>query len=154
MRTLVMTFTALLMTQFIFAQQAILSGIVKDSDQVPVPYATVEIIQLPDSTLVTKTTTDRDGSFVLTSELEGDHIIRISATGYKESFSDSFDCAGLGFAQDFGTTTLFSTQQASYGRLTSTRPIIERENNTVTSRIKNAPKASGASSCETSNPKI
>lgn len=153
MRTQVMIFAALLMTQFIFAQQAILSGIVKDSDQVPVSYATVEIIQLPDSSLVTRTTTDRDGSFVLTSELDGDHIIKISATGYEDSFSDSFDCNGQGLIEDFGITTLSSTGEATYERLTSVKAAIETANNKMSARIKHS-EASGASSCEASNSKI
>src|SRR5690554_4942367 len=149
MKKSLLIITSLLMTQFLFAQQATLTGMVQDSEQSPVPFATVSLIQLPDSILVTGTTTELDGSFLLSSQISGDHVIKFSAIGFQDRFSDSFVCTGQGLDKDFGTTTLnFSNTELDEVSLTSWRPRVEVENGTMVVRVENTAMAAGASAYE------
>ncbi len=149
MKKSLLIITSLLMTQFLFAQQATLTGMVQDSEQSPVPFATVSLIQLPDSILVTGTTTELDGSFFLSSQISGDHVIKFSAIGFQDRFSDSFVCTGQGLDKDFGTTTLnFSNTELDEVSLTSWRPRVEVENGTMVVRVENTAMAAGASAYE------
>ncbi len=60
-----------------------ISGRVVDETDVPIPYATVVAIQLPDSTFLGGVTTDNDGRFTL--EMVCD-LLKISFVGYETKF--------------------------------------------------------------------
>ncbi len=58
-------------------------GTVSDTDSNPIEFANVAIYSLPDSTLITGTTTDESGTFLLNSDSNGEKLLRVSFIGYE-----------------------------------------------------------------------
>ncbi|MRR23113.1 hypothetical protein EG830_09055, partial [bacterium] len=63
--------------------QNITGKVCLESDRSPVPYATVGLVQLPDSTMVTGVITLGDGGYMLEKVKPGDYFVRVSYVGYK-----------------------------------------------------------------------
>lgn len=95
-----------LLTQFGVAQDGIISGRLQDQNQETIPFVTVSVMKLPDSTVVTGTTTDLDGNYKLKPSQPGEYVLRFSAIGYTESFTPTFQVIGADFTKDFGISTL------------------------------------------------
>lgn len=97
MKTLLNMKTFLASLLLIFSFQALaqtqsgqLSGTVKDQKQNPLPYSNVVIYNLADSSMVTGTVTDEAGKFSLKLKLEQQFYVKISAVGFNNYFSKSF----------------------------------------------------------------
>ncbi|MFY9172628.1 outer membrane beta-barrel protein [Petrimonas mucosa] len=61
-----------------------IKGTVIDTESNPIPFANVAIYTLPDTTLITGTTTNEQGSFMLnTDNISSDALLRISFIGYE-----------------------------------------------------------------------
>lgn len=85
-----LVFTLLVICCVLKVQAQRLSGTVTDEKDAPLPFATVAIINLADSTLLTCCLTDNDGCFDI-EEANTDVIIRISMVGYEmQSFVKPF----------------------------------------------------------------
>lgn len=63
--------------------QKISGKVCLESDRSPVPYATVGLVQLPDSSVITGVITLGDGNYVLENVKPGDYFVRVSFVGYK-----------------------------------------------------------------------
>ncbi|MGE5347650.1 MAG: carboxypeptidase regulatory-like domain-containing protein, partial [Actinomycetota bacterium] len=63
--------------------QKISGKVCLESDRSPVPYATVGLVQLPDSSVITGVITLGDGNYVLENVKPGDYFVRVSYVGYK-----------------------------------------------------------------------
>jgi hypothetical protein len=63
--------------------QNITGKVCLESDRSPVPYATVGLMQLPDSSMVTGVITLGDGGYLLEKVNPGDYYLRVSYVGYK-----------------------------------------------------------------------
>ena len=65
------------------AQAQNISGkVCLESDRSPVPYATVGLMQLPDSAMLTGVITLSDGGYVLENVKPGNYFVRVSYVGY------------------------------------------------------------------------
>lgn len=85
-----LVFTLLFICCVLKVQAQRLSGTVTDEKDTPLPFATVAIINLADSTLLTCCLTDNDGCFDI-EEANTDVMIRISMVGYEmQSFVKPF----------------------------------------------------------------
>lgn len=74
----------LLLAASVATQAQNISGkVCLESDRSPVPYATVGLMQLPDSSLVTGVITLGDGAYLLEKVKPGDYFVRVSYVGYK-----------------------------------------------------------------------
>ncbi len=63
------------------------TGKVTDADNVPLPYANVVLLSLPDSTFVTGTVSGEDGSFTLQAPTERKPLLaRVSSIGYNTAY--------------------------------------------------------------------
>jgi hypothetical protein len=60
-----------------------ISGLVNDSDKTPIEQATVQILNLKDSSNVAGVLTDKNGAFVITA-VAGDYILKTSSLGYSD----------------------------------------------------------------------
>jgi len=56
-----------------------------DKDKTPLPFATVGLVQLPDSTMITGVITLTDGGYLLEKVNPGNYYIRVSFVGYQTS---------------------------------------------------------------------
>jgi outer membrane receptor protein involved in Fe transport len=73
----------LLLAASIAAQAQNISGkVCLESDRSPVPYATVGLMQLPDSSMITGVITLTDGGYVLEKVKPGNYFVRVSYVGY------------------------------------------------------------------------
>lgn len=63
--------------------QNITGKVCLESDRSPVPYATVGLVQLPDSSMVTGVITLGDGGYLLEKVKPGDYYVRVSYVGYR-----------------------------------------------------------------------
>jgi hypothetical protein len=73
----------LLLAVSVTAQSQNISGkVCLESDRSPVPYATVGLMQLPDSSMLTGVITLTDGGYVLENVKPGNYFVRVSYVGY------------------------------------------------------------------------
>ena len=72
----------ILCSSFVFSQIK-LSGVVTDSLGMPVPFAPIGLLSLPDSNIVKGTITDETGNYSLNKLNFGSYILKVSATGYQ-----------------------------------------------------------------------
>ncbi|WP_081212473.1 outer membrane beta-barrel family protein [Salegentibacter sediminis] len=138
----------LLVSQFVLAQEGI-SGKLEDQKEETVPFATVSVIKLPDSTLVTGTTSDIDGNFNLKPSEEGEYVLKFSAIGYADNFSEELEVSGPGFNYDLGVILLSEeTTMLDEVMLKSWKPRMKVENGNVTMEVEGTTMAAGNNAYE------
>mgnify|MGYP002795081114 FL=1 len=72
-----------------------------DQKEESIPFATVAVMKLPDSTLVTGSTTEMDGTFNLKPPKNVKYVLRFSAIGVESTFSPLCEIASSDFSRDF-----------------------------------------------------
>lgn len=82
MTTLKILFS-LVLCGLILPLNAQIKGVVSDLDNNPIEFANVAVYSLPDSTLITGTTTDKSGAFLLDEDNSADKLLRVSFIGYE-----------------------------------------------------------------------
>jgi outer membrane receptor protein involved in Fe transport len=75
----------LLITSITAQAQNIRGKVCFEKDRSPVQFASVGLVQLPDSTMITGVITLTDGGYLLEKVKPGDYFIRVSFVGYKTS---------------------------------------------------------------------
>ena len=75
----------LLVTTVTAQAQNIRGKVCLEEDKSPVPFATVALVQLPDSTMITGVITLTDGGYTLEKVKPGNYFIRVSFVGYETS---------------------------------------------------------------------
>lgn len=84
MRNIIMSLVLLSIGQISYAQ--FLRGIVKDTANIPVSYATVVLLSLPDTTYISGTITDDEGQFELKAAKDKQLLLQVSSIGYKTRY--------------------------------------------------------------------
>jgi hypothetical protein len=107
-----------------FAQQYTVTGhIVDDSDQ-PVSFANIILLRAQDSTIVTGTTSEDDGSFILEDIDTGSYLLKISFIGYEDQFRT------IGLNEDLDLPAILlkeSAETLSEVELVYRRPTLRKE---------------------------
>lgn len=138
-----------LLSQFVLAQEGILKGSLLDQEEVTVPFATVAVMKLPDSTVVTGSTTDIDGNFKIKAPKPGDYFLRFSAIGYSSTFSSRFKIEGSNNSRDFGAVTIKEESTMLNEVMIETwRPKVEMKGGNLNVRVEGTPLAAGSSAFE------
>ncbi len=75
----------ILVTSVSVQAQNIRGTVCLESDKTPLPFATVGLVQLPDSTMITGVITLTDGGYLLENVNPGNYYIRVSFVGYQTS---------------------------------------------------------------------
>ncbi|CAN5893132.1 outer membrane beta-barrel family protein [soil metagenome] len=124
--------------------QNILSGKIIDSLNVPVPYAIVALAHTSDSAIVTGVLTDENGIFNFNSVATGNYLLKISMTGFAETWSDSFHTDSL---LSFVVPEIILKKSTLLEAVTisSMTPTVEFKNGNITVNIENSPLARGNS---------
>jgi hypothetical protein len=73
--------------------QSKISGIVRDSNSNPLPYANVLLMNQSDSTMIKGAIASEKGDFRFTDVSPGHLMLQVSMVGYKTSYSKTFDLA-------------------------------------------------------------
>ena len=121
-----------------------IKGQLFDQKKETVPFATVSVIKLPDSTVVTGTTTNMDGSFKLKPSYNGKFMLRFSAIGYSPAYTKSFQISGAKFSKDFGDIIIEEeTTMLNEVMLKTRRPRVKVENGKMVMRVEGTAMAAG-----------
>ncbi|MCM8568926.1 TonB-dependent receptor family protein [Gramella jeungdoensis] len=121
-----------------------LKGTLIDEKEVSVPFATVVVMSLPDSTVVTGSTTDMDGVFELKAPKTGKYFLKFSSIGYTTSFTPAFEVIGPVFNKDFGKVLLKEeATMLNEVMVKSWRPQVKVENGKMVMRVEGTAIAAG-----------
>ncbi|MCG9970874.1 TonB-dependent receptor domain-containing protein [Christiangramia crocea] len=131
------------------SQRGTLNGTLLDQDEVTIPFATVAVMKIQDSTVVTGSTTDIDGKFEFKAPKPGDYFLRFSAIGYSSTFSSRFEVEGPAFSRDFGAITMKEESTMLNEVMIETwRPKITMEGGNLNVRVEGTALAAGSSAFE------
>lgn len=83
-------FTTLFLFLSVFSARAQIQGSVRDSTDLPVAFANVILLHLPDSTVATGVMATDEGTYNITSLKPGRYLIGVSLIGYAPAFSKPF----------------------------------------------------------------
>ena len=89
-------FSLLLITSITTQAQNIRGKVCQEKDKSPVSFATVGLVQLPDSTMTTGVITLTDGGFLFEKVKPGTYFLKVSFVGYKPSGKKVSVVAGQG----------------------------------------------------------
>jgi iron complex outermembrane receptor protein len=135
---------ASLISPFLWSQEGSLSGSLQDQGQETIPFATVAVMQLPDSTVVTGTTTEMDGSFIVDAPQKGEYLLRFSAIGFQSNFTEPFNISKTGFQKNFGTVIMKTAVTSLDEVMIKTwRPRVEVDNGKMVMRVEGTAIAAG-----------
>lgn len=83
-----LTLSLLVSVNFLVAQNATIRGVVVEkTNRLPVEFASVAVLKLPDSTLVTGILTDSIGSYKIPKIDIGNYLLKVVSIGYQTSYS-------------------------------------------------------------------
>lgn len=82
------------------SQAQTIQGVVKDTANIPVSYATVILLSLPDTTYVGGTITNNEGQFKLKAETNRQLLLQISSIGYKTLYLPAITGQTITLEQD------------------------------------------------------
>ncbi len=108
----------LLVTTVTAQAQNIRGKVCLEEDKSPVPFATVALVQLPDSTMITGVITLTDGGYTLEKVKPGNYFIRVSFVGYETSGKSTV--VAEGDAEVAVDTIFLHETTASIGEVTVT----------------------------------
>lgn len=147
---LTIVFLSLFGTQFLNAQEeGSLFGNLYDQKEETIPFATVAVVKLPDSTVVTGSTTDFDGIFELDAPDKGTYLVRFSAIGFETVYSDAFEVPGKDFSHNFGAVVLpEEVTMLNEVMVQAWRPRIEMEAGKMVVRVAGTAMAAGSTAFE------
>ena len=124
------------------AQSFAVSGAVKDGDNQSIPFATVFLLQVADSTQVKGVSADEDGRFVMRNVQPNIYLIKASYIG------KSSKLIGIDVSKDVAMGTLIIAEQVQNLKevvVTSTKPKIERKADRLIFNVENTVVSQGSS---------
>ncbi len=140
---------AFLISPMLWSQEGSLSGSLQDQQQETIPFATVAVMKLPDSTVVTGTTTEMDGRFEMDPPQKGEYLLRFSAIGFESTFTEPFNISATDYSRDFGTVVM-KTAVTSLDEVMvrAWRPRVKVENGKMVLRVQGTAVAAGSTAYE------
>ena len=106
----------LLVTSVSVQAQNIRGKVCLEADKSPLPFATVGLVQLPDSNMITGVITLTDGGYLLENVKPGNYFIRVSFVGYQTNGKEVVVEAGN--PEVLVDTIFLSETTASIGEVT------------------------------------
>jgi hypothetical protein len=123
-----------------------LKGSLQDEKGEAVSFANVAVLMASDSSLVSGAVTDLDGNFLINVKNEGDYILRLSAIGFANNFTEPFKVQG---EKDFGTIILKEDVQVlGEVEVTALRPTVVAEADKMVVSVEGTALAAGSTAME------
>ncbi|WP_188442817.1 outer membrane beta-barrel family protein [Planktosalinus lacus] len=136
----------LILTHNLFANEGGVYGSLYDENDVSIPFATVAVMKLSDSTVVTGSTTDMDGLFKIHNLKKGRYFLKFSSVGYQTKYSTDFHVKDIAFTKDFGKTILpESLAMLDEVMIQVWRPQVKVEPDKMVVNVDGTPLAAGSS---------
>ncbi|AVR45443.1 TonB-dependent receptor [Christiangramia fulva] len=121
-----------------------ITGVLLDENNETVPFATVAVLKVADSSVVKGTTTDIDGNFEIKAPKTGKFILKITSIGYKPVYTETFSISNPSFYKDFGKINMQTeTTMLNEVMVKTTRPQIQVENGIMVMRVEGTAIAAG-----------
>ena len=76
---------------FLFAKQPGIKGVIRNSNQEPVEFANVVLVQANDSTIVKAGLTETDGTYSFENIEQGQYKLLVVQLGYDKHYTEAFD---------------------------------------------------------------
>ena len=136
-----LVFLLTLCSNFVVAQEATLSGIVKNNSGEPIPYVNV-VLYSGDDVIIKGAVTDDVGAFTFIEVKEGLYIVKASFVGY-ENYTSSL----INLSQEMQLPTIILKENAESLEevtLTSKKPTIVREVDKLVFNVENTIAATGS----------
>lgn len=134
---------------YAYCQEGSLSGTLKDQKEESLPFATVAVLKLPDSTVVTGTTTEMDGTFEMQPPQKGNYLLRFSAIGFRSRFTEPFKVVSPEFEKNFGAITMEEeTMMLNEVMIQTWRPRIKVESGKMVMQVEGTAIAAGSTAYE------
>ena len=113
----------LLFPFLIFSQDLTLSGIVKDENNKPIPYANVVVLNETDSMTVSGSMTNDKGNFKISNINPKNYFVKVSFLGFKTHFET------IALSEDIYLTITLSEENQNLEEVTLTvkKPTLKRE---------------------------
>lgn len=129
--------------------QFTVSGTATDTNELPLAFANVLLLQANDSTFISGTTSDDNGGFKLSAKTSGNYIVTVSVLGFDTHTSGTFTLS------DNEPEKVLGTIRLSEGSLTlnevqvvGSRPLIERKIDRLVVNVANKVNTAGSSALE------
>lgn len=130
--------TSLLIFHFSLSAQTI-KGILTDENTRAVSYASISLLQLPDSSVVKELITDSAGSFSISAVGQGRYLLRMSATGFMP-LSREINLTAAAPDQDLGKLIMRSDPAIlSAVTVNGTRPAFQRQGDRLVVNVAGSP---------------
>ena len=131
-----------------FSQYTV-SGTAKDSNQAPLAFANVLLLQANDSTFVSGATSDDNGSFELSAKTVGDYMVTVSVLGFDTYTSTAFPLSDAQTSKNLGTVQLSEGALAlNEVQVVGSLPLIERKIDRLVVNVANKVNTAGSSALE------
>ncbi len=127
------------------AQRGIVTGNIKDVTQnTPLPYAGVMLMQTTDSALVKGGMSDKEGNFELVTIANGSYFLKISLIGYEDWYSDIFTISSTHHKVNFNDISLRVAVAALHAaEITFKKPLFEEKQGKMIMNVEAQPSAAG-----------
>ncbi|WP_162052550.1 TonB-dependent receptor domain-containing protein [Pontibacter pamirensis] len=126
-----------------------LSGTVVDEKEQPVGFVNVAVLDASTAKVVTGAIADMDGSFQIKTPAAGNYQLKISALGYAETLTESFQVTGTGFSKDFGKVQVKGdVQTLSEVEVQTMRPTVTTHPDKMVVSVEGTAMASGSTAYE------
>jgi len=127
----------------------ILKGLIVDSTNVPLPFATVLLKSSADSSLYKGEISDDKGMFLFENVKEGDYYLQVQAIGYEKNIIESIHISLTNPSLDLGTITMKAViQDLTAVVVLAEKPFIEQQTDKTVVNIENSIIQNGSSIME------
>src|SRR6218665_1557296 len=117
--------------------QSFIKGMVKDSNGAAVAFCPLALMNAADSSIIKGNVSNENGEFIFSSLAKGAYIIKISATGFADYFSETVVVDSLSQI-DLGTFSLKnSVTNLKEVSISAIRPAVEFKNGVVVLNVEN-----------------
>lgn len=138
----------LLFGPFLFSQTNI-QGTVLDTDQTPLSYAGVMLLNASDSLLVKGAVTEDDGSFLFEDAPAGEYLLGISLIGYEDLFSATFEISAGEGERDLGAFRMQSgALELEEVEVVAKKPLFEQRIDRLVVNVAQSVTAAGSTALE------
>ena len=148
MNKALLSLSLLFLCNFIFAQSVTIQGVVSSKSGDPVSFASVALISLPDSTIVTGNVSEEDGSYSIGPISAGSYFIETSFIGYQTTQTEQFE---IKEDTENATVDIFMEEAGvvlDEAIVTAKRPIFEQKSDRLIVNVANSALAAGGTAVE------
>ena len=143
MKTILICLLLFTASQYAFGQ---VTGKLTGGDGKPVPFASMILVEMPDTILIKTASTDTSGAFHLDDVSNGKYVLKINAMGYQTWQSGAFELTAGSRQKDLGVIVLKgASKQLGEVVIRADKPQVQQTAEGVTVNVQNSIMTQGSS---------